>query len=151
MSSRYRGTRTEMRALNAWIKLNRALEGISRGLHRAMEAQGLTIGQFGVLEVLTHLGPLTASDLATRLLRSPGNITTVVDNLEREGLVERRRDREDRRVVTLSATPRGQQIIRNVLPGHVQRVTAAMSSLSTEEQEILAELCRKLHESQPSA
>ena len=46
---------------------------------------GLTESQIGVLEALAHLGPLTQGELCRKILRSGSNVTTVVDNLERDG------------------------------------------------------------------
>jgi MarR family transcriptional regulator, 2-MHQ and catechol-resistance regulon repressor len=142
--SRYPGTRAEVRALDAWIKLNRAVESVAGSLRKAIEAAGLTMGQFGVLEALTYVGPLTPSEIARRVLRSQANITTVLDNLEREGLVERKRSTADRRVVTVHATASGRRQIERVMPAHVRGIKDALSALSPREQESLAALCKKL-------
>ena len=80
-------------------------------------------------------------------------MTTVVDNLERRGLVRRERNLRDRRVVTVSLTDTGRQLISEVLPQHIQAIVEEMSVLTPEEQETLSRLCRKLgkQERQPLA
>ena len=72
-----------------------------------LESQGLTHGQFGTMEALFHLGPLCQRELGEKLLRSGGNLTMVIDNLEKKGWVRRERQPDDRRKVLVSLTPKG--------------------------------------------
>jgi MarR family 2-MHQ and catechol resistance regulon transcriptional repressor len=144
MPTHYTGGPDEVRALNAFIKLMRATDTVSALLSRSLAAHGLTMGQLGVLESLYHLGPLCQRDLGRKLLRSGANVTTVVDNLERDGLVRRERDPNDRRLTTVTLTPAGRKLIADVFPAHVQTITDAFAGLTAEEQEQLARLCRKL-------
>ncbi|MBA2748856.1 MAG: MarR family transcriptional regulator, partial [Tatlockia sp.] len=92
MGTRYLGTTEEVTALNAYIKLVRATESVSHRLHRHLESSKLTVTQFGVLEALFHLGAMHQRDLAEKLLKSGGNITLVIDNLEKRQLVKRDRE-----------------------------------------------------------
>ena len=84
MPTRYRGSEHQVRALNAFITLVRAAEAVSVALHRELAGRRLTSSQFGVIEALFHLGPLCQGDLATKLLRSGGCVTSVVEGLEGE-------------------------------------------------------------------
>ena len=105
---------------------------------------GLTPTQLGVVEALLHLGPLGQRVLGDKLLMSGGNITTVVDNLERRGLVRRERRGDDRRHVTVHLTPEGRRLISRVFPGHVAAIVEAFSALSAAEQAQLGRLAKKL-------
>src|SRR6202040_3432240 len=91
--------------LDAYIKLSRASGTLDARLATNLARLGLTPGQLGVMEALMHLGPLTQSELGRKLLRSGGNVTTVIDNLERRRLVMRQRNLDDPRVGT--GTPAG--------------------------------------------
>jgi MarR family 2-MHQ and catechol resistance regulon transcriptional repressor len=144
MATRYRGTAREKRALDAYITLMRASEAVTARTHGHVSDAGLTIGQFGALEALYHLGPLGATELARKLLRSPGNMTTVLDNLERSGLVRRVQEESDRRCITLELTPRGARLIEDLFPLHVARMVSEIGVLTADEQQELARLCRKL-------
>ncbi len=144
MGTHYKGTKEEVRALNALIKLTRAAESVGARLSGLILEAGLTESQFGALEVLYHLGPMHQRELGRKLLRSSGNVTMVVDNLEKRGLVRRQRGTEDRRVVTVHLTDEGRRLIGRVFPRHAAGVAAEMSVLSPAEQEELARLCRKL-------
>jgi MarR family transcriptional regulator, 2-MHQ and catechol-resistance regulon repressor len=72
---------------------------------------GLTIPQFGIMEALYHLGPLSLGELADKLLVSGGNVTYVMDRLEEQGLVYRQRSDLDRRVIEARLTDEGRALI----------------------------------------
>ena len=92
MGIRYKGTKAENRALDAYIKLVRASESVVGRLGQNLRAEDdLPLSQFGVLEALMHLGPMCQRELGVKILKSSGNVTMVVDNLEKRGLVARRR------------------------------------------------------------
>jgi MarR family 2-MHQ and catechol resistance regulon transcriptional repressor len=151
MPTRYAGDEREVRALNVFIKLMRAADTVSTALTRSLTPHGLTMGQLGVLEALLHLGSLSQRDLGRKLLRSGANVTTVVDNLERDGLVTRARGVDDRRLVTVSLTARGHALIARIFPGHVQSIARLFEGLSAGEQEELGRLCKVLGGRAPAA
>ena len=88
-------------ALNVYVKLMRASNRATAGIHGHLKDDNLTVSQFGVLEALYHLGSLSQSELGEKILKSNANLTTVVDGLEKKSLVERRRSDKDRRRVTV--------------------------------------------------
>lgn len=143
MGTRHRGTIEEINALNAFIKLQRAAESVSTRVH-AVLPNGLTITQFGVLESIYHMGPLCQGELAEKLLRSGGNLTLVVDNLEKAGLVARERDPADRRFVVVKLTDKGTQFISELFPKVVGNVSREMNRLSSTELLDLGRLCKKI-------
>src|ERR671932_821102 len=144
MGTHYDGRVAEVRALDAYIKLTRALSSVEARLAPGLADAGLTPTQLGVLEALLHLGPLGQRTLGAKLLSSGGNITTVVDNLERRGLVRRERRNDDRRNVTVHLTSDGRRLIAKVFPAHVRTIVEAFSGLTTGEQETLGRLAKKL-------
>ena len=81
MSTHYQGTSEERRALDLYIKLSRAAESVNQRVNRHLQEVNLTVSQFGVLEALYHLGPMTPGVLCDKILRSTGNLTLVIDNL----------------------------------------------------------------------
>lgn len=144
MGTQYQGTVEERRALDTFIKLVRATEAVSDRIHQHLSAEKLTISQFGVLEALLHLGPLSQRDLAQKLLKSGGNITMVIDNLEKRQLVKRDRQTHDRRLILVHLTTEGDALIRKLFPRHVEAVVREMGVLTDSEQEELGQLCRRL-------
>ena len=91
-----------------------------------------------------HLGPMCQRELGVKILKSSGNVTMVVDNLEKRGLVARRRSVEDRRVTEVDLTAKGRALIKGIFPRHAAEITAEMGRLTAAEQKQLGALCRKL-------
>ena len=144
MPTHYSGTRAEMRTLDTFIKLTRCTNSVLARLAERNSIGDLTYSQFAVLETLYHLGHMTQSEISTKVLKSGSNMTTVIDNLERDGYVRRERDAKDRRVIHVHLTEAGNGKIEAVLPGHVAALVEEFNVLSANEQETLGELCKKL-------
>jgi MarR family 2-MHQ and catechol resistance regulon transcriptional repressor len=131
-------------ALTMWVKLARASTTFGRLTGKDIEQHGLTQPQFGVLEMLGHLGPLTIGDIGKRMLVTGGCVTVILDNLEKDGQVERLRSSEDRRVIKVQLTPKGDSTFKTVFRKHAERVAELSSVLSEEEQIQLSTLLKKL-------
>lgn len=144
MPTHYKGTGAEIEALNAYIKLRRASGEIEHTLERELQAAGLTESQFGVLEVLLHLGPMSQRCISRKLFTSGANITTILDNLEKRSLILRERCPTDRRAFTIHLTPAGRDLIEHAFPPHARRITELFGVLSAEEQRELGRLCKLL-------
>jgi MarR family transcriptional regulator, 2-MHQ and catechol-resistance regulon repressor len=140
----FKGTEEERRVLFTYIRLMRASETVTDRIHRYLSDYKLTPSQFGVLEALYHLGPLCQNVLGEKLLRSPGNITMVIDNLEKRELVKREKRQNDRRFYNILLTPEGEELINTIFPRHVKITMEEMNVLTPEEQEELGRLCEKL-------
>lgn len=144
MPTHYQGKAEEVLALDTYIKFTRAYSAFEARLFSHGILGDLTISQFGVLETLYHLGPLCQGNISHKLLKSSGNITLVLDNLEKHGLVRRVRSVEDRRMVMLELTAAGKNLIAELFPKVAAMISDELSVLSPAEQRTLAELCRKL-------
>jgi MarR family 2-MHQ and catechol resistance regulon transcriptional repressor len=144
MRTQYKGSRNEVRALSAFVKLVRAAESVSARIHRHLADTGLSVSQFGVLEAIYHRGSLSQSEIAKKVLKSTGNITLVIDNLEKMDLVKRERQENDRRYYAVRLTAKGRKLISGIFPRHAAKIMEEMSALSSAEQEALGCLCRKL-------
>ena len=144
MSKHFKGMPAEERALNTYVKLARAANTALAYARVGLDDAGLSQGQFAVLEALYHVGPLYLGDLARRILTSSGNLTLVIDNLEKRGLAKRTQQARDKRYVQATITPAGRRLIAKIFPEHARRITEVMGRLSSGEQEELGALCRKL-------
>ena len=150
MPTHFNGTRAERRALDTFIKLSRCTNSLLTRLMERNTLGDITPSQFAVLEALFHLGSMTQGEISTKVLKSGSNMTTVIDNLERDGYVQRERDAKDRRVINVHLTDTGKRKIEAVLPGHIAALVDEFSVLSASEQQTLAELCKKLGKSKES-
>ena len=130
------------RALDALV---RAGARVTRRLAAELERRGLSSTAFSMLVVLVSAGgSLELRVLRLRLGISKASASEVATTLSERGLVERRRSANDRRAVTLVATPSGQRLLDELFPGHARRVRDAFTPLDDEEKRVLARLCRKL-------
>lgn len=144
MGTHYKGSEEEIRALDAYIKLTRSVQAVKTRIDQHHTAGDLSESQFGVLEALYHLGPLSQKSIGEKLLYSKSNIVAIIDALERDGLVKRQRDAQDRRFINVSITSQGTSLIEILLPMHVKAITEEFACLSSAEQDQLARLCKKL-------
>jgi MarR family transcriptional regulator, 2-MHQ and catechol-resistance regulon repressor len=144
MPTHFKGCKETERALSAYINLIRASDSLVSKASAQLEQSGITLGQFAILEALHHLGPMCQHALAHKLLRSGGNVTLVVDNLEKRGWVRRERQKDDRRMVQIHLTPKGARLIAKVFPEHAVAITQIMNELTGQEQEELRRITGKL-------
>jgi MarR family 2-MHQ and catechol resistance regulon transcriptional repressor len=131
-------------ALSLWVKLTRAHDTFNHLTAANIRSFGLTPAQFGVIECLGHLGSMLIGDLTKKHLVSGGNMTVVVDNLEKEGLVERTVNKEDHRAFYVKLTPKGKRLFDKIFLRHARYVVKLASTLSESEQLELGTLLKKL-------
>jgi MarR family 2-MHQ and catechol resistance regulon transcriptional repressor len=134
-------------ALDVFVKLTRAVNSLEHGLFTETEMEGLTETQFGVLEALFHRGSLCSGELSAKLLKSTGNLTLVLDNLEKRGLIVRERQALDRRMIKINLTPEGSDLIQRVFPVVADHIRQLFSILTPDEQVQLASISKKLGKS----
>ena len=144
MTTKYNGNVAELRILDTWIKLSRATNTVSKSIRPTIEKNGLTVSQFGVLELLLHLGPQTQKTISNKLLVSGGNMVTVLDNLERDGLVTRRPYPGDRRSYLVHLDKKGRTLITRVFKEHLKDLADIFNVLSDAEKSELGRLSKKL-------
>ena len=137
------GKKSEL-ALGMWVKLARAGSTFSKLTSENIRSFGLTEPQFGAFECLGHLGPLTLGELSRKQLVSGGNTTCVIDNLEKLGLVERVPNKTDRRAIVAQLTQKGEKLFTEVFPKHAEYISELASVLTSEEQDSLSRLLKKL-------
>ncbi|MBO6622107.1 MAG: MarR family transcriptional regulator [Balneola sp.] len=144
MPTHFEGTKEQKNTLNTFIKLMRATESVNQRLCRHLSEANLTISQFGVLEALLHLGAQNQKELGQKLLKSGGNITLVIDNLEKNGFVSRKKDQNDRRALIVDLTVQGKSFIEDFFPKHLNKISEEFSVLDDKEKAELARLCKKI-------
>lgn len=144
MAGNFQVGKDEKEALGLITKMTRSLDAVERKTLVYLNDISLTSSQFSVLEALYHLGPMCQKKVAGKVLKSSGNITTVIDNLEKRGLVQRIRSREDRRYIQLHITDEGRELIEAFFPAHMQRLVQCFSVLTPEERQELGRITKKL-------
>ena len=113
---------------------------------RWAEKHGLTEGRLGVLFRLYRCGDTPLGDLAGDLESTPRNITGLVDHLERDGLVERVPDPEDRRSVRARLTEAGRGRIEAIWKQGLEHQFEVVEGFDKEDLAQLRHLCLQLVE-----
>jgi DNA-binding MarR family transcriptional regulator len=139
-------------AAEAFLHLLRTGDESFRVVETNLAEHHLTQGRFGVLMALwgrcraeeKRDAPLSPAELAAHTGVTRATITGLVDTLERDGLVTRTPDPEDRRMMAVVLTPRGEKLLQKVLPSHFRKMAALMEPLSEAERKTLVRLLTKI-------
>ena len=131
-------------ALNLWEQLSKAHDNLKKAQTKYTSSHNLTAPQFNVLEVLTQSGPVPLKRISEELMVTGANITCVVDNLEKEGLVKRVPSKEDRRVIMAELTGKGKTKMEKMYPAFAKNMKDAVGTLSDTDQKKLTDLLGKL-------
>jgi len=141
----------EDKVLRAFIVLSRsygsveeALIALSAGDESLQGDKSLTLSQFAVLETLYHKGDMCPVEISKKVLTSPGNLTTVLDNLEKKGLVSRVPDLKDRRRYSVKLSPKGSSLIAEAFERRRSDLLDVFSDLSDDDLDTVSRLLKIL-------
>ncbi|MGE5233872.1 MAG: MarR family winged helix-turn-helix transcriptional regulator [Acidobacteriota bacterium] len=119
-------------------RLHSAAIHLLRALRKADQAAGLSPARLSALSVLVFRGPASLGELANAEQVQPPTMSRLVAALERDGLVRRAPDPEDRRAVRLEATARGARLLEAGRRRRVARLTRLLDGRSHDERRTLA-------------
>lgn len=131
-------------ALQLWAHLAKAHSAIHTNATEDLAGRGLSVAEFGLLEILHQKGPLPLGEVQRSLSVSSGGVTFLVDRLEKKNLVERRSSQQDRRSKHAALTDKGEALMAEVLPAHAESIRESMSSLTLPEQRTAIGILRAL-------
>lgn len=131
-------------SLDLIVVLSRAYNWVMAHSNRDIRRHGLNPTEFGVLELLYHKGPQPLQQIGEKILISSGNITYVVDKLEKKQLLIRKPCAEDRRVIFAELTEKGTQFLDDIFPSHHKAIEQAVGGLTSEEKQQAIQLLKKL-------
>ena len=127
-------------------RAGRIMEHVDRALEAKFEEFGISRASFEVLAALKRSGPpfrLSQRELMRSQLRTSGSMSLRVDALERNGLVTREQDDEDRRLNFVALNAKGSELLQEIIPEHLANESALISSLTDSEKGHLITLLRK--------
>lgn len=126
--------------LRIWNKLNKEIK-----LHMENElAPDLTESQLHVLEYMLDKEPLKPSDFIDYLQTTPAAITTLLDRMEKGGLIRRKRDEKDRRIVWIHVTEKGENECARGQAVRAKWLDAYLGKISAHNQQLLIYLLSKV-------
>jgi DNA-binding MarR family transcriptional regulator len=129
------------RALRLWRQIYQTYTLLKRCEDETSEEFGLTTEQYAILVSISYIGePARITDIARWLERSTNSISMIIDRMVKVGLVTRKRDRIDRRVVYVSMTSKGKVALKPVDVAILEVVLKILSPVSYEDQNTLLNL-----------
>ncbi|MCG8970247.1 MarR family winged helix-turn-helix transcriptional regulator [Streptomyces sp. CL12-4] len=126
----------------------RLVQDFESAVHRPL---GITWAGFRIMNALWIFGDLEQREIARISGTSRASVSSAVNTLEERGLVERRRERDDRRVVRVSLTPAGLQLLHKAIDGQTAREHAWTAVLNDEELAQVVSLLGRLVNQDPPA
>ena len=130
--------------LKVLIRLSRITQALHKKSSKIFKDGGLTTAQFAVLEALYHKGSLTINQIIESILSSSGNMTVVVNNLEKEAFIVRHCNPNDKRSCLIAITDKGINKIEEIFPKHLKDLEASLATLTSTEKEMLVTLINKI-------
>lgn len=125
--------------------LNRAGTRIATAFSEEVRPLGATLQMWRVLAALSERDGRRMGELSETTSIEVSTLTRLVDNMEKKGLVARRRDAGDARAVRLRATPAGRRLTRRILPIAERYEAVALAGFSTAEAKALKAALRRLY------
>src|SRR6185369_1956312 len=134
------------RALRIWLRLLTCTQMIERVVRsRLRERFGTTLPRFDLMAQLErHAEGLKMNELSRLLMVTGGNVTAIVDQLEKEGLVERLEEPADRRAFRIRLTRAGEKSFAEMARAHEEWVVELLAGMSRREQDELLKLLAKV-------
>lgn len=142
--SQPRNRTTQDIAVLAWVRLMRVYHKMNRRSADEMKQWHLTVSRFDVLNQAGVREGRTQQELADALLVTKGNIVQLLDGMEADGLLYRRRKGRNNHIFLTDA---GRELREKSVGCHEARIAHDMSALTTDEQQTLTALLRKLDRS----
>lgn len=138
-------------AVEAYLHLLRGGDEAFRYSETYFSECNLSRGRFTVLMFLFDKAKLetisrTPAELADMAGVTRATMTGLVDTLERDDLVRREPDKDDRRMMLVTLTPKGLELLKSILPEHYRRIAALMATLAEDERKTLVRLLNKIVE-----
>ncbi|MBR7928211.1 MarR family transcriptional regulator [Aerococcaceae bacterium zg-ZUI334] len=129
--------------VHANIVFRQAARTIELNSGKVFREYGITRIQFSILDILYSIGDMAICDLKDKMLATSGNMTVVLKNMERDGLIVRQSAERDKRKYVFHITDKGREIFEQVLPRHREELDDLFGIYTEEERKQLIQLLKK--------
>ena len=133
-------------AFNAYLAIQEVHNIINRIVSKKLAEWGLSVPKYGIIRQLYDNETLPLTRLSKLIFRGNSNLTTLVDRMERDGIVQRVNHHDDRRVKVLRLTQKGRALAPKVIKEYRAFLHETMSCVSANEQRMLVQSLRRLRE-----
>ncbi len=129
-----------------FLVLMQTSKAIQERLRLEIAKSNVSLTEFSVLEVLYHKGKQTIQQIGSSILISSGSMTYVIDKLEQKGLLKRNACPEDRRVIHVTLTDNGLDLIKKIMPRHQEQVDYMFGALNNDDSQAMVRYLKKVNE-----
>jgi len=136
--------KTPIDAPHLWLVMARCHHAVSQIAERSVRDSGLGLTDFAALEALLHVGPLTITEIQSKVPLALGSMTAAVDRLEKKGLILRTPSPEDRRAKVLKLSPKGRAVVEAAFRRHAADLETVMAVLDLREKRQLHDLLKRV-------
>lgn len=134
----------DMQRFRNWIAVAKVHLLVEKAMAAGLAPLDLKLPHYDILANVYRFEGLSQQDLANRMLVGRSNLSMLLPELERRGLVSRVADRDDKRLRRLSLSPAGRALTLRALKVQVQVIEHMMEALSAEECEALGDFMRRV-------
>ena len=134
----------KLAAVRVWMIIFKSHRVVSQLVEQSIAKAGLCLTDFAALEALLHKGPLTITEIQSKVLLASGSMTAAVDRLEKLGLVARKSTPRDRRARLIELTREGKRLAAECFERHEKDLDGLMSVLSDDEKRQVYTSLKKL-------
>ena len=127
-----------------WLVLARCHHALRNIAERSIKDTGLGLTDFAALEALLHKGPLSITEIQSRVPLALGSMTAAVDRLEERGWIVRTSSPSDRRAKILKLSPKGKSVVEAAFTRHAADLETVMAVLPQREKRQLHGLLKRV-------
>jgi len=106
----------------------------------------MTIPQFTALQILLNNGDMTIGELSQKMSLACSTITDLIDRMEKNELVIRKKDEKDKRIVRIEILPKGFDILERVLEKRIEFLSGKLNDFGMEDKDLLDKTLGKLYQ-----
>ncbi|WP_405098956.1 MarR family winged helix-turn-helix transcriptional regulator [Oceanobacillus sp. FSL H7-0719] len=135
---------SENLSLKAFVVIMKASKTLEELVKKDIADHGMKTSDFAILEALYHKGRQTIKQISEAVLINTGSITYVIDKLEKNGYLQRIHCTEDRRVVYIEITPKGNDVMNEIFPKHQKMIEELFTDITDENKRILIDTVKMI-------
>ncbi len=124
-------------SLKAFVVIMKASKTLEELVKKDIAAHGMKISDFAILEALYHKGRQTIKQISEAVLINTGSITYIIDKLEKNNYLQRIYCKEDRRVVYIEITSKGNDLMNEIFPLHQKMIESLFTDITEENKRML--------------
>ncbi|MHA6253358.1 MarR family winged helix-turn-helix transcriptional regulator [Oceanobacillus sp. CAU 1775] len=135
---------SENLSLKAFVVIMKASKTLEELVKKDIAEHGMKTSDFAILEALYHKGRQTIKQISEAVLINTGSITYVIDKLEKNNYLQRIHCKDDRRVVYIEITEKGNEVMNEIFPKHQKMIEELFTDIPDENKQVLIDTVKAI-------